>query len=192
MGGAAVPSWPGRSPGAGASGCCVSSPARQRPDRMTRALHLAGGGAVGMGVSATGSATTWAPSRRPAAWLRVVEAFWTDPDAALVQRARQAGLALVAWQARFTGRRACGGGCGSRLRGRAGSRGGRRRPRKQSRLRRGSRWLAPARNIDPGGRSLAVATAKHVEAVITAGSCRRESRNPLRGYHRVRGASGVR
>src|SRR5260370_39646037 len=33
-----------------------------------------------------------------AARLRVVEVFWTDPDAALVQRARQAGPALVAWQ----------------------------------------------------------------------------------------------
>jgi hypothetical protein len=28
----------------------------------------------------------------------VVEVFWTDPDAALVQRARPAGPALVAWQ----------------------------------------------------------------------------------------------
>jgi NAD(P)H-dependent flavin oxidoreductase YrpB (nitropropane dioxygenase family) len=33
-----------------------------------------------------------------AARLRVVEVFWTDPDAALVQRARRAGPALVAWQ----------------------------------------------------------------------------------------------
>jgi hypothetical protein len=30
--------------------------------------------------------------------LRVVQVCWTDPDAALMQRARQAGSALVAWQ----------------------------------------------------------------------------------------------
>ncbi len=33
-----------------------------------------------------------------AARLRVVEVFWTNPDAGLVKRARQAGSALVAWQ----------------------------------------------------------------------------------------------
>jgi nitronate monooxygenase len=67
-------------------------------DRMTRALDLAGGGAVGMGFFGHWVDSDLDTFEAAAARLRVVEVFWTDPDAALVQRARRAGPALVAWQ----------------------------------------------------------------------------------------------
>jgi NAD(P)H-dependent flavin oxidoreductase YrpB (nitropropane dioxygenase family) len=66
--------------------------------RMTRALNLAGGGTVGMGFFGHWIDTDLATFEAAAVRLRVVEVFWTNPDAALVQRARQAGSALVAWQ----------------------------------------------------------------------------------------------
>jgi nitronate monooxygenase len=67
-------------------------------DRMTRALDLAGGGAVGMGFFGQWVGSDLGTFEAAAARLRLVEVFWTDPDAALVQRARRSGPALVAWQ----------------------------------------------------------------------------------------------
>lgn len=98
MGGVAVPELAGAVAGAGALGMLCEFGVEAAADRMTRALDLAGGGAVGMGFFGHWIDTDLGNFEAAAARLRVVEVFWTDPDAALVQRARRAGPALVAWQ----------------------------------------------------------------------------------------------
>jgi nitronate monooxygenase len=98
MVGVSVPELAGAVAGAGALGMLGEFGAEAAADRMTRALDLAGGGAVGMGFFGHWVDTDLGNFEAAAARLRVVEVFWTDPDAALVQRARRAGPALVAWQ----------------------------------------------------------------------------------------------
>jgi NAD(P)H-dependent flavin oxidoreductase YrpB (nitropropane dioxygenase family) len=72
-----------------------SSPAE---GRMTQAVSLAGGGAVGMGFFGHWIKADLETLELAAARLRVVEIFWSRPDAALIDRARASGGALVAWQ----------------------------------------------------------------------------------------------
>jgi len=99
MVGAAVPELAGAVARAGALGMLGEFDAvESAADRMTRALELAGGGAVGMGFFGHAVEADLGNFEAAAARLRVVEVFWTDPDAALVQRSRRAGPALVAWQ----------------------------------------------------------------------------------------------
>ena len=98
MGGVAVPELAGAVAGAGALGMLCEFDVEEAADRMTRALNIAGGGAVGMGFFGHWIDTDLATFEAAAAQLRVVEVFWTNPDAGLVKRARQAGSALVAWQ----------------------------------------------------------------------------------------------
>jgi nitronate monooxygenase len=99
MVGVSVPELAGAVAGAGALGMLAQFDAVEAAaDRMTRALDLAGGGAVGMGFFGHAIDTDLSNFEAAAARLRVVEVFWTDPDAAVVQRARRAGPTLVAWQ----------------------------------------------------------------------------------------------
>jgi nitronate monooxygenase len=98
MGGVAVPELAGAVGAAGALGMLSEFEVEATDDRMTRALDLAAGGAVGMGFFGHWIDADLGNFEAAAARLRVVEVFWTDPDAALVQRARRAGPALVAWQ----------------------------------------------------------------------------------------------
>ncbi len=103
-----------------------------------------------------------------AARLRVVEVFWTDPGAALVQRARRAGPALVGWQVGSLdgALAAADAGCdfvivqgveaGGHVRGRT--------PRQELLASVLARTSIPV--VAAGG----VATARHVEAVISAGA----------------------
>ena len=98
MGGVSVPELAGAVAGAGALGMLCEFGVEAAADRMTRALDLAGGGAVGMGFFGHWIGTDLGNFEVAAARLRVVEVFWTDPDPAIVQRARRAGPALVAWQ----------------------------------------------------------------------------------------------
>jgi nitronate monooxygenase len=98
MVGVAVPELAGAVARAGALGMLGEFDVEAAADRMTRALDLAGDGAVGMGFFGHWVDSDLDTFEAAAAQLRVVEVFWTDPDAALVQRARRAGPALVAWQ----------------------------------------------------------------------------------------------
>jgi nitronate monooxygenase len=98
MGGVAVPELAGAVARAGALGMLCEFGVEAAAGRMTRALHLAGGGAVGMGFFGQWVNSDLDTFEAAAAQLRLVEIFWTYPDAALVQRARRAGSALVAWQ----------------------------------------------------------------------------------------------
>jgi NAD(P)H-dependent flavin oxidoreductase YrpB (nitropropane dioxygenase family) len=67
-------------------------------DRMTQALAGAGAGEVGMGFFGHWVHSDLATFEEAAARLRLVEVFWTEPDAELIARARRSGSALVAWQ----------------------------------------------------------------------------------------------
>src|SRR5208282_783436 len=99
MVGVSVPELAGAVARAGALGMLAQFDAVEAAaDRMTRALDLAGGGAVGMGFFGHMVDEDLGNFEAAAARLRVVEVFWTDPDAAVVRRARRAGPALVAWQ----------------------------------------------------------------------------------------------
>jgi NAD(P)H-dependent flavin oxidoreductase YrpB (nitropropane dioxygenase family) len=99
MVGIAVPELAGAVARAGALGMLGEFDAvESADDRMTRALDIAQGGAIGMGFFGQIVDTDLGNFEAAAARLRVVEVFWTDPDAALVRRARRAGPALVAWQ----------------------------------------------------------------------------------------------
>jgi nitronate monooxygenase len=98
MVGVSVPELAGAVASAGALGMLGEFDVEAAVDRMTRALDLAGGGAVGMGFFGHAIDADLSNFEAAAARLRVLEVFWTDPDAALVQRARRAGPALVAWQ----------------------------------------------------------------------------------------------
>jgi len=98
MVGVSVPELAGAVAGAGAVGMLAEFDLEAAADRMTRALDLAGGGAVGMGFFGHAIDADLTTFEAAAARLRVVEVFWTDPDPAVVQRARRAGPALVAWQ----------------------------------------------------------------------------------------------
>lgn len=64
--------------------------------RMTRALRLGDGGAIGMGFF--GQWIDRETFEMASDRLRVVKVFCSEPDAAVVARARRSGAALVGWQ----------------------------------------------------------------------------------------------
>ncbi len=98
MGGVAVPELAGTVAHAGALGMLCEFALESSEDRMRRALDLAAGGSVGMGFFGHWMSDDLATFERAADRLRVVEIFWTAPDASLVDRARPSGKALIAWQ----------------------------------------------------------------------------------------------
>jgi nitronate monooxygenase len=98
MGGVAVPELAGAVARAGALGMLCEFDAQPAAERIERTLALAGGGSVGMGFFGHWMNDDLETFEYAAAELRVVEMFWTEPDASLVDRARSAGRARVAWQ----------------------------------------------------------------------------------------------
>src|SRR5208282_2604242 len=168
MVGVAVPELAGAVAGAGAVGMLGEFDVEAAADRMTRALDLAGGGAVGMGFFGHWVNSDLDTFEAAAARLRVVEVFWTDPDIALVQRARRAGPALVAWQVGSVdgALAAADAGCdfvivqgveaGGHVRGTT--------PRQELVASMSDKIAIPV--VAAGG----IATAEHVEAVISAGA----------------------
>jgi nitronate monooxygenase len=98
MGGVAVPELAGAVGRAGALGMLCEFDSVSAAERMNQAVALAGGGSVGMGFFGHWIDSDLDTFEMAADRLRVVEVFWSVPDAALVARARQSGDALVAWQ----------------------------------------------------------------------------------------------
>lgn len=98
MGGVATPELAGAVARAGGLGMLGEFEPEPAPARIERALSLADGGAVGMGFFGQWMAHDLANYEAAAAQLRVVEIFWTTPHAPTVDRARESGSALVAWQ----------------------------------------------------------------------------------------------
>jgi NAD(P)H-dependent flavin oxidoreductase YrpB (nitropropane dioxygenase family) len=98
MANVAVPELAGAVSRAGALGMLGEFDVEPALTRMARAIALADGGAVGMGFFGQWMPHDLATFEQAARTLRVVEIFWTAPDAAIVERARDAGDALVAWQ----------------------------------------------------------------------------------------------
>ncbi|MCU1589636.1 MAG: 2-nitropropane dioxygenase [Frankiales bacterium] len=98
MGGVAGPELAGAVAAAGALGMLCEFDVEPSTDRITRALQLSGGGAVGMGFFGQWMDGDLATFEDAASRLRVVEVFWTEPDPAVVGRARRSGAARVAWQ----------------------------------------------------------------------------------------------
>jgi NAD(P)H-dependent flavin oxidoreductase YrpB (nitropropane dioxygenase family) len=94
----ATPELVGAVARAGALGMLGEFDTEPATTRIARALALADGGAIGMGFLGPWMQHDLATFEQAAHTLRVVEVFWTAPDAALVERARRAGDALVAWQ----------------------------------------------------------------------------------------------
>jgi nitronate monooxygenase len=168
MGGVAMPELAGAVGAAGALGMLSEFEVEATDDRITRALGLAAGGAVGMGFFGHWVDSDLGNFEAAAARLRVVEVFWTDPDAGLVQRARQAGSALVAWQVGSveSALAAADAGCdfvivqgieaGGHVRGT--------RPLQELLASMSDKIAIPV--VAAGG----IATAEHVEAVISAGA----------------------
>jgi NAD(P)H-dependent flavin oxidoreductase YrpB (nitropropane dioxygenase family) len=98
MGGVATPQLAGAVARAGALGMLCEFDTQRSSRRMESALSFAKGGSVGMGFFGQWMHDDLETFERAADALRVVEIFWTEPDAALVERARRSGDALVAWQ----------------------------------------------------------------------------------------------
>src|SRR5689334_23767694 len=98
MGGVAGPELAGAVAAAGALGMLCEFDVEPSSERMTQALALAGDGAVGMGFFGHWLDSDLDTFEEAAARLRLVEVFWSDPDAAVVDRARRSGPALVGWQ----------------------------------------------------------------------------------------------
>ena len=98
MGGVAVPELAGAVARAGALGMLCEFDLESPSDRMQRAVSLAEGGSVGIGFFGQWIENDLETFEIAADRLRVVEVFWSAPDAALVDRARRSGDALVAWQ----------------------------------------------------------------------------------------------
>ncbi|MDT7537055.1 MAG: nitronate monooxygenase [Actinomycetota bacterium] len=98
MGGVAGPELAGAVAAAGGLGMLCEFDVEPSSERMTQALGLAGDGAVGMGFFGHWMHDDLATFEEAAARLRLVEVFWSDPDAAMVERARRSGAARVAWQ----------------------------------------------------------------------------------------------
>jgi nitronate monooxygenase len=98
MGGVATPELAGAVARAGALGMLCEFDEAPSDQRMHQALALAGNGNLGMGFFGQWMSLDLETFERAAATLRVVEVFWTAPDASVVERARRAGPALVAWQ----------------------------------------------------------------------------------------------
>lgn len=98
MGGVAGPELAGAVAAAGALGMLCEFDDEPSTDRMSAALSLAGDGAVGMGFFGHWLDGDLLTFEEAAARLRLVEVFWREPEAAVVDRARRSGAALVAWQ----------------------------------------------------------------------------------------------
>jgi NAD(P)H-dependent flavin oxidoreductase YrpB (nitropropane dioxygenase family) len=98
MGGVATPELAGAVALAGGLGMLGEFEPEPAPTRTGRALSLAGDGAIGMGFFGQWMQHDLANYEAAAAQLRVVEIFWSAPDASIVERARRSGNALVAWQ----------------------------------------------------------------------------------------------
>jgi NAD(P)H-dependent flavin oxidoreductase YrpB (nitropropane dioxygenase family) len=98
MGGVATPELAGAVAHAGALGMLAEFEPEAAPARIERALSLAHGGTVGMGFFGQWMEHDLANFEVASAQLRVVEIFWSTPDAAIVRRTRRSGSALVAWQ----------------------------------------------------------------------------------------------
>jgi len=99
MGGVATPELAGAVSRAGGLGMLCEYGPEPATERMASALEIAGEGApLGMGFFGQWIDTDLETFEVAANWLRVVEVFWSQPDPAVVQRARRSGSALVAWQ----------------------------------------------------------------------------------------------
>ncbi len=98
MAGVATPELAGAVARAGGLGMLCEYDHAPAPPRVDRVLSLASGGAIGMGFFGQWISSDLATFELAAQRLRVVELFWSTPDASLVTRARRAGRALVAWQ----------------------------------------------------------------------------------------------
>jgi nitronate monooxygenase len=98
MGGVAVPELAAAVARAGALGMLCEFDDETASGRMARAVELAEGGAVGMGFFGHWIDRDLETFEMASDRLRVVEVFWSTPDAALVARARRSGDALVGWQ----------------------------------------------------------------------------------------------
>jgi NAD(P)H-dependent flavin oxidoreductase YrpB (nitropropane dioxygenase family) len=98
MGGVATPELAAAVARAGALGMLCEFDAKPSSQRMERARSLADGGKIGMGFFGHWMHDDLETFEHAAAALDVVEIFWTSPDASLVDRARHAGDARVAWQ----------------------------------------------------------------------------------------------
>ena len=98
MGGVSGPELAGAVAGAGALGMLCEFDDEAAADRMTRAVQLGDGGAIGMGFFGQWIDRDLETFEMACDRLRVVEVFWSAPDAALVARARRSGAALVGWQ----------------------------------------------------------------------------------------------
>ena len=98
MGGVATPELAGAVARAGALGMLCEFDTQPSSQRMERARSLGEGGSVGMGFFGQWMNDDLETFEHAAAALRVVEVFWTRPDASLVERARRSGDALIAWQ----------------------------------------------------------------------------------------------
>lgn len=98
MAAVAVPELAGAVARAGGLGMLCQYDVEPSPQRMARALELGAGGPVGMGFFGQWIDGDLGTFEAAANTLHVVEVFWSQPDPALVQRARQAGPALVCWQ----------------------------------------------------------------------------------------------
>jgi NAD(P)H-dependent flavin oxidoreductase YrpB (nitropropane dioxygenase family) len=99
MGGVATPELAAAVAQAGALGMLCEYGPEPTTERMARAVEMAGpDGAIGMGFFGQWIESDLDNFEIAAHWLRVVEVFWSRPDAALVERARRSGGALVAWQ----------------------------------------------------------------------------------------------
>ena len=98
MGGVSGPELAGAVAHAGALGMLCEFDDEAASARMTRALKLGVGGAIGMGFFGQWIDRDLGTFEMASDRLRVVEIFWSAPDAALVSRARRSGAALVGWQ----------------------------------------------------------------------------------------------
>lgn len=98
MGGVSGPELAAAVACAGALGMLCEFDLEPAQNRITNALAAGGGGTIGMGFFGHRVQDDLTTFETAAAQLRVVEVFWTQPDPALVARARAAGRALVAWQ----------------------------------------------------------------------------------------------
>jgi NAD(P)H-dependent flavin oxidoreductase YrpB (nitropropane dioxygenase family) len=98
MGGVSGPELAGAVTRAGALGMLCEFDDEAASERMTRALRLGSGGAIGMGFFGQWIDRDLETFEMASDRLRVVEVFWSAPDAALVARARRSGTALVGWQ----------------------------------------------------------------------------------------------
>ena len=98
MGGVSGPELAGAVAGAGALGMLCEFDDEAAAERMTRAVQLGDVGAIGMGFFGQWIDRDLETFEMACDRLRAVEVFWSEPDAALVARARRSGAALVGWQ----------------------------------------------------------------------------------------------